>query len=217
MPPTPQFIALDGIDGTGKSTQCRLLADWLNSLGVATVTAVDPGGTPLGSRIRELLLFGQGQNIVTRAEALLFMASRAQLVETVIRPALAQGQWVVSDRFLLSNVVYQGYGGGLDPEELWEVGQLATGGLMPDHNLLLDIPLQVAASRMQRPLDQMESRSVEYRERIRQGFLTEAGKWPERVVVIDARQEVDAVQQSIRQQLRTRLEAAGVTLPESQD
>src|SRR6516225_4604683 len=110
------FLSLDGLDGAGKSTQGRLLGDWLRAEGHAVVTCVDPGGTPIGERIRELLLH---REMTLPCEALLFMASRAQLVAEVIRPALESGKTVISDRFLLANVVYQGHAGGLDPEQLW--------------------------------------------------------------------------------------------------
>src|SRR5262249_29501868 len=131
-----RFLSLDGIDGTGKSTQARLLADWLRQRGLEVVEAVDPGGTPLGQGLRAILL-SSGHALAPACAALLFMASRAQLVAEVIRPALEAGQVVVSDRFVLANIVYQGYGEGLDVEELRRVGELSTGGLMPDLTLIL--------------------------------------------------------------------------------
>src|SRR5262249_44522317 len=115
----PAFISLDGLDGTGKSTQCRLLADWLRGSGYAVTTSIDPGGTPLGTQLRSLVLHHRSE-MDRMCEALLFMASRAQLLAEVIRPALAAGRIVVSDRFLLANIVYQGHAGGLDVERLWE-------------------------------------------------------------------------------------------------
>src|SRR5437763_989526 len=111
------FVSLDGLDGTGKSTQCRLLADWLRARGREATLCADPGGTAVGDVIRTLLLEHRGEMSVT-CEAFLFMASRAQLTAGVIRPALEAGQVVVSDRFILANVVYQGHAGGLDPEKL---------------------------------------------------------------------------------------------------
>src|SRR5437763_8535069 len=127
----PLFISLDGPDGAGKSTQCRLLATWLRSQGLGVTECHDPGGTALGAELRTLLLTHRG-TMTLPAEALLFMASRAQLVDEVIRPALAAGHVVISDRFLLANVVYQGHAGGIDPQRLWDVGLFATGGLEPD-------------------------------------------------------------------------------------
>src|SRR5262245_48520985 len=125
------FITLDGIDGTGKSTQCRLLTDWLRDHGVSAVQCADPGGTPLGDELRQILLGHHGE-MTPACEALLFMASRAELTNKIIRPALANDQWVVSDRFLLANIAYQGYGGGLEVDNLWNAGRLSTSGLEPD-------------------------------------------------------------------------------------
>src|SRR5262249_24319849 len=116
MPHAP-FLSLDGIDGTGKSTQCQLLESWLRARGWDVVRCAEPGGTPLGEQLRGLLL-NQDHNITPMAEALLFMASRAELLERVIRPALSRGALVLSDRFLLSTIVYQGYAGGLDVDRL---------------------------------------------------------------------------------------------------
>src|SRR5437763_800965 len=145
MPRAP-FIALDGLDGTGKSTQCRLLADWLRVRGFTVTECADPGGTAVGEVIRELLL-GHRHEMSLPCEALLFMASRAQLTAEVIRPALDEGQAVVADRYLLANVVYQGHAGGLDPEQLWQIGHLATGGLEPDLTIVLDLSPEEAVGR----------------------------------------------------------------------
>src|SRR5882724_1254047 len=121
------FISLDGVDGAGKSTQCRLLADWLRGQGQIVVLCHDPGGTELGKELRDILLHHRGHMALT-CEALLFMASRAQLVTEVIRPAIEAGSIVITDRFLLANVVYQGHAGGLDPAALWNVGLFGTAG-----------------------------------------------------------------------------------------
>jgi dTMP kinase len=201
------FLSLDGLDGTGKSTQCRLLADWLRGRGRAVTPCVDPGGTPAGDRIRQLI-FDPGQPLTPAGEALLFMASRAQLVADVIRPALAAGGDVVSDRFLLANVAYQGHGGGLDPEELWQVGRFSTGGLEPDLTLVLDLPPAAARVRRGRPADRIESRDAAYHARVRAGFLAEARKRPDRIRVIDAAGTAEAVQQAVRAEV-SRLLAEG--------
>ena len=139
------FLSLDGLDGTGKSTQCRLLADRLRGRGLAVTECVDPGGTELGGRLREILLASRQTRIGMRTEALLFMASRAELVAQVIRPALDRGDVVVSDRFLLATVVYQGHAGGLPPDDLWAVGRFATGGLLPDLTLVSPVYLPGSA------------------------------------------------------------------------
>jgi dTMP kinase len=197
------FLSLDGIDGTGKSTQCRLLAEWLRGRGLPVVECADPGGTAIGAVIRDLLL-DRRREMALACEALLFMASRAQLTAEVIRPALAAGSVVVSDRFLLANVVYQGHAGGLDPEQLWQVGRLSTGGLEPDLTLVLDLPLEVALARRRSRSgadDRMEGRQAEFHARVREGFLVEARRRPERIVVIDANLPVEAVQERIRQEV----------------
>jgi dTMP kinase len=187
------FISLDGIDGTGKSTQCQRLARWLESRGLAVRCCADPGGTSAGDVIRTLLLEHRG-DLTAACEAFLFMASRAQLVAEVIRPALEQGQAVVCDRFLLANVVYQGYAGGLEPALLWKMGELATGGLMPDLTIVLDLPLDVAMARRARPADRMERKDRAYHERTRAGFLAEAALQPERIKTVDASRPVEQVE-----------------------
>ncbi len=135
------FISLDGIDGGGKSTQCQLLLDWFSQNGHPGIVCRDPGGTTLGEKVRSILLSKNTGNIDRTAEMLLYMASRAQLTTEVIQPALKAGQIVISDRYLLANVVYQGYGGGLDVDALWKIGHIATGGLDPDLTFILDLPL----------------------------------------------------------------------------
>src|SRR5262249_2493041 len=134
-----------------------------------------------------------------RAEAFLYMAARAQLVEQTIRPALERGETVVCDRFLLANVVYQGHAGGLDPDELWRIGEMATGGLEPDLTFVLDLSPDAAAKRLNRQLDRMESQGDEFRRRLRDGFRTEAARRPDKIVLIDASRPIDAVQAEIRQ------------------
>jgi dTMP kinase len=204
----PVFLSLDGIDGAGKSTQCRLLAEWIAGQGREVVSCVDPGGTPLGQELRGILLSHEGP-ISPACEALLFMASRAQLVSEVIRPALDAGKDVVCDRFLLANVVYQGYAGSLDIDLLWQVGVLSTGGLAPDLTFVLDLPLDAALSRRDRPADRMERRGAEYLRRVREGFLTEARRKPDRIQVVDAAGEVDEVQRELRERVRRLLKEEG--------
>ena len=197
----PAFISLDGLDGTGKSTQCRLLTEWLAAQKVPVTSCTDPGGTALGQELRRILLFGREHRIATMTEAMLFMASRAQLVEEVIRPALDLGEVVVSDRFLLANVVYQGHAGGLSADDLWTVGRIATGGLEPDLTLVLDLPPEAAVARRNREADRMEEKGEEFYARVRTGFTFEAGMRPDRYRLIDATPDVDAVQASIRREV----------------
>jgi dTMP kinase len=187
------FLALDGPDGGGKTTQAARLVEWLRSQGREVVACRDPGGTPLGDRLRAILLDRSADRVSLRAEMLLYMASRAQLVEDVIRPALAGGSVVVSDRFLLANVVYQGYAGGLDLDDVRRVGQVATGGLLPDLTLIIDLLPELAARRVGAPRDRIEDRPEDYRARVRAGFLEAARTYPAPVVVIDGKAGVDEV------------------------
>jgi len=182
----PRFIVLDGLDGAGKSSQLGSLADWLRARGREVVTCRDPGSTAVGDAIRAILLDRRDLHLDATAEMLLYMAARAQLVAEVVGPALARGAWVVSDRYLLSNIVYQGHAGGLDPDTIRRVGGVATGGLAADLVLVLDVDLATAARRLNRPLDKLEDRGDGYRERLRAGYLQEAAADPARIRVLDA-------------------------------
>ncbi|HEV3203187.1 MAG TPA: dTMP kinase [Gemmataceae bacterium] len=202
------FISVDGIDGTGKSTQCRLLADWLRRQGFSVTECADPGSTAIGDLIRPILL-DRGRHMTPACEAFLFMASRAQLTAEIIRPALDANHIVICDRFLLANVAYQGHGAGLDPQHLWQMGRLATGGLEPHLTLVLDLPIEMARARRQGPADRLESRDAAYHARVRDGFLREAQRQPGRIRVIDARAGIEEVHQWICQ------EVAGVVATDS--
>jgi dTMP kinase len=187
------FVALEGPDGSGKTTQAASLARWLASTGREVVACREPGGTALGEQLRSILLDRSDISIGMRAEMLLFMSSRAQLVEEVIRPALDRGAVVVVDRFLLSTVVYQGYAGGLDVDQLWHVGLAATAGLLPDLTLLIDIPPEVALTRIGPGRDRIEDRGETSRNRVREGFLTASKTYPAPIVVVDGSGDVDSV------------------------
>ncbi len=193
------FYTFDGIDGGGKSTQMDLFCAWLVERGQTVTTCRDPGSTPLGETVRSLLLDRHGMAIGRPAEAFLYMAARAQMVEELIRPALARGESVVSDRFLLANVVYQGHAGGLNIEQLWRTGELATGGIEPDMTFVLDLDPEAAARRMNRQLDRMESQGDLFRQRLRAGFLAEAARRPDKILVVDANRAVDVIQAEIRE------------------
>lgn len=192
------FFSFDGPDGGGKTTQQRLFCEWLRSSGREVVACRDPGSTALGDAVRKLLLDGGAMAIGRRSEMFLYMAARAQLVEEVIAPALAAGKTVVSDRYLLANLVYQGYAGGLDVETLREIGRTATTGIEPNLTFVLDVPDDVAVSRLNRPLDRMEQQGAAFRAALRKGYLAEAARRPERIVVVDAARSIEAVQAEIR-------------------
>jgi len=188
------FFSFDGVDGVGKSTQMDRFCQWLGQRGHEVVSCRDPGSTALGERVRDILLHsGPDTPICLRSEMLLYMAARAQLVDEVIVPALSDGKTVVSDRFLLANVVYQAHAGGLDVAATWRVGEVAVAGVEPDLIFLLDMAPEVALERITRQPDRMEQQADDYRARLRAGFLAEARRRPEQIVVIDAARSADAV------------------------
>jgi dTMP kinase len=192
------FFSFDGIDGVGKSTQIKLFCDWLRERGDEVVECRDPGSTAVGEAVRDLLLQRHDLSLGRMSEMLLYMAARAQLVERVIEPALRARKTVVSDRFLLANVVYQGHAGGLDVEKLWGLGQFITRGIEPDLTFLLDMPPEAATGRIQRELDRMEQHGDDFRQRLRAGFLAEAKRWPDKIAVIDASRSIEEVHSAIR-------------------
>ena len=199
-----RFIVLEGIDGAGKSSQVEPLVAWLRGCGRAVTTCRDPGATAAGDAIRAILLDRHDLHVAPTSEMLLYMAARAQLVAEVIQPSLARGEWVVSDRYLLANIVYQGHAGGLDPDTIRQVGAVATGGLEPDLVLLFDVDLETAARRLARPLDKLENRGDEYRGRLRAGYLAEAARRPDHIAVVDANGDLATVQANVRAALEHR-------------
>ena len=195
------FITVDGIDGVGKSTQIRRLEALLADLGLDCLVTRDPGSSEIGARLRALLLESELE-MHRRTEAMLFMASRCEMVEMTIRPTLQSGKSVISDRFLLANVVYQSVGqqaSAVDPETLWQLGELADGGLRPDLTLLLDMPAESAMNRIDRPADRMESRGVDYMESVRQAFLDQLPRSSPVTAVINADQDPESVFAEIKQ------------------
>lgn len=188
-----RLIALEGIDGCGKSTQARILAGRLG----AEVT-FEPGATPLGASLRSLLLERGEVAVSVRAEALLMAADRAQHVAEVIEPALASGRWVVTDRYAASTLAYQGFGRGLDLGELRSLVAWATGGLRPDLTVLLDLPVAVAAARRHgAEADRMESEADDFHQRVADGFLTLSAADGDPWLVVDATETVDDIASSI--------------------
>jgi dTMP kinase len=202
------FFVLDGLDGAGKSTQVELLSQWLQSAGRSVETCRDPGSTKLGNELRRIVLQRSSIAIDPRSEMLLFMAARSQLVREIIHPALDAGRIVVCDRFQLSTLAYQGHAGDVALEEIRATGRVATGGLEPTHTFVLDLPAMVALSRLDRGLDRMESRGLDYFERVRKGFLLEASRLGEHCTVLDATQPAEQTGREIRERVQ-RLLAAG--------
>ena len=184
-----KFIALEGGEGAGKSTQARLLAEALRLRGIDVVTTREPGGTPGAEAIRELLLTLEGEGWNPRAEALLFAAARSDHVERLIQPALAQGQWVICDRFLDSSRAYQGGGGGLSDADLLELHRIGSGGLLPDLTLLMEVPPAIAAERLaarQAGDDRIEAKGAAYHARVGHAFVRFADSDPQRFARIQA-------------------------------
>jgi dTMP kinase len=177
------FVTVEGIEGCGKSTQARRLVEWLGS---AALLTVEPGGTALGCAIREMLL-ANGGHVTPVAELLLFCADRAQHVSEVLRPALADGRVVISDRYTDSTIAYQGYGRALSLDLIRSLSAHATGGLSPDLTILIDVPVDVGLSRARRrsAADRIETEQREFHERVRQGYLALAQQEPARWAVVD--------------------------------
>ena len=199
-----RFITFEGGEGCGKSTQIRLLAERLRAVGKEVLLTREPGGTALAEKIRSLVREESDDPPNSRAETLLFIASRAQVVENVIRPALASGTWVLCDRFADSTFAYQGYGRGLDLEELKRINSFATGGLEPDRTILLNVSPEVSAKRMRAreaatntDADRMEKAGDSFHARLRQGFLELAAAEPDRFAVIQADGSVEEVEEAV--------------------
>lgn len=182
------FLTLEGPDGSGKSTQARLLADHLREKGHNVLLTREPGGTPIGDQIRRVLMDLGNKGMTPAAEFLLFSASRAQIVRQVIRPHLDAGGTVVCDRFADSSLAYQGYGHRLPLPAVRAVNSLATGDLIPDLTFLLDIPVEVGLQRRreQGAWNRLDDYDLEFHRRVRQGYLELAGAEPARWVVVDA-------------------------------
>ena len=208
---TGRFIVLDGIDGCGKSTQIRHLAQWLPVSGLMPSTAGlictrEPGGTPLGQSIRDLLLHTEADQVPSvTAELLLYAADRAQHVDTVIRPALLRGDWVLSDRFAGSTLAYQGYGRGLDRQLITRLESIATTGLVPDLTACLMVPVEVSLQRRHgEKEDRIEAEGRAFLHRVADGFavLAEQRHWCQ----LDAQKSVSQLSQALEQTLREALQ-----------
>ncbi|MGX1548778.1 dTMP kinase, partial [Streptomyces adustus] len=195
------FIALEGGDGAGKSTQADALADWIRAKGHEVVLTREPGATPVGKRLRSILLDVSSAGLSHRAEALLYAADRAEHVDTVVRPALERGAVVISDRYIDSSVAYQGAGRDLSPTEIARISRWATNGLVPHLTVLLDVSPEAARERFTEAPDRLESEPAEFHARVRSGFLTLAAADPGRYLVVDAAQEPEAVTAVVRHRL----------------
>ena len=197
------FISLEGVEGCGKSTQAELLAQWLEERGHAVERAREPGGTPVGEAIRNILLDPENSAMVPRAELLLYEAARAQHVAERIRPALERGAIVVCDRFTDSTTAYQGAGRGLGREVIEELHAVAAEGLKPDLTVLIDLPVAEGLARAARvkARDRIEHEAAAFHERVRQAFLEGASREPARVKIVDGLAPLEQVRDAIRAQV----------------
>jgi dTMP kinase len=203
------FIALEGGDGAGKSTQGRLLCAWLEALGYTVVVTREPGGTRFGAAVRELVL--HGEHVAPRAEALLFAADRAHHVETLIRPALGRGEVVITDRFMDSSIAYQGAGRDLGVDEVRRLNVWATGGLVPRLTVLVDLPAVVGRARRGGVHDRLESEADDFHGAVREHFLALAGADPDRYLVVDGELSAVQIHELVRARVATLL--ASRTVP----
>lgn len=205
----PLFIVLDGVEGCGKSTQVRLLAARLEEEGAQVVVTHEPGGTPVGERIRSLLLDPAYREITPVTEVMLFCASRAQHCSQVIAPALAAGKMVVCDRFASSTAVYQGYAGGLGMDTVVRVNEVATGGLEPDLLVVLDVDPEVGMRRKfgdrASQGDRIEQKPPGFHRKVREGFLEYARRRPGRAVVVSAYGPETEIHKDVWEHVRSRL------------
>lgn len=201
----PLFITFEGPEGSGKSTQAKMLADALGKLELKVLLTREPGGDPVGEDIRKILLDGADHSVTDRTELLLYLAARAQHVEKIIRPHLESGHIVICDRYIDSTVAYQGYGNGIDLELIHQMNKLAIGGLIPDITFLIDIDVETGLRRQQQ-WNRMERKNVEYHKRVREGFLAEARHHPERILTLDASQDIETVHQQILQTVERQIE-----------
>ncbi|MFE6664420.1 dTMP kinase [Streptomyces sp. NPDC057697] len=195
------FIALEGGDGAGKSTQVEALAEWIRAKGHEVVVTREPGATPVGKRLRSILLDVSSAGLSNRAEALLYAADRAEHVDSVVRPALERGAIVISDRYIDSSVAYQGAGRDLSPTEIARISRWATSGLVPHLTVLLDVDPETARERFTEAPDRLESEPPEFHTRVRTGFLTLAAADPTRYLIVDAGQDPEAITTVVRHRL----------------
>lgn len=208
------FISLEGCDGSGKSTQIARLADRLESMGLNPLVTREPGGTPFGERVRELLLDVNSPDRTILSELFLYAAARSEFVSKIVRPALAQGRIVITERYIDSTWVYQGYAGGISPSYIESINTIATGGLEPDLTLILDIdnPLVLKERFACKVKDKIESRSEEYHRKVREGYRELARRFPHRAIVIDASSDASQVESRVWKEIVSILSRKGYDL-----
>ena len=198
-----KFITFEGSEGSGKSTQAALVLEYLKSKKLPTMLLREPGGVKISENIRKLLLDVNNTGMGDECETLLYMAARAQMVKEILEPQLKSGKIILCDRFLDSTIAYQGYGNGIDIKIIEQLGLFATKGLVPDLTILFDIPSEKGLSRAGDKKDRIESRSLEYHKRVRNGYLDLSKQYPARIKVI----KVDAAKEEIFKRVKSYIDA----------
>lgn len=206
------FITFEGPEGSGKTTQIACLVEWLRGQGIDVLSTREPGGTAIGDRIRAILLDPASVEMRPEAEVLLFSAARAQIVAQIVRPHLERAGVVICDRYADSTLAYQGYGRRLDLATLRTITRFATGGLVPDLTVYLDVDVETGLRRKRQDADgdssqwnRMEAETLAYHQRVREGYLCMAAEEPQRWLVVDATDSVDDVQQAVRSRVEALL------------
>lgn len=190
------FITFEGCDGSGKTTQLNLLADFLKEKGCEVLITREPGAVGLGEKIRELLLNYDGE-VSQKCESFLFLADRAQHIDTIVKPAVEKGIIVLCDRHTDSTIAYQGHGRGLNIDELNKLNTLATGGMKPDLTLLFDVDSETSMQRVGTNKDRMESAGLEFQKKVRNGYLTLAKQEPNRIKVFNSSKSIEQLHQEV--------------------
>lgn len=194
------FITFEGIDGCGKSTQLNLLAEYLKSKGADVLITREPGAKGLGEKLREILLNYDGE-VSSNCEAFLFLADRAQHIDTIVKPAIEAGKVVLCDRHTDSTIAYQGYGRGVDLVQIKMLNKLATSGFSPDFTFVFDLDLETAFSRVGKTQDRMESAGLDFFERVRKGYLEIAKQEPKRVKVINSKDSIENIFEQVKKEV----------------
>lgn len=199
------FITFEGADGCGKTTQMKLLSDYINKKGIKTVITREPGAKGLGEKIRDILLNYEGE-VSDRCESFLFLADRAQNIDIIVNPAVEKGEIVLCDRHIDSTVAYQGYGRGLDIQKINMLNNLAVNGRKPDLTFVFDIDVETSMERVGKEKDRMESAGLDFYNRVRYGYLELAKQEPERIKVINAKQSIDDIHKEVIKIFETKMD-----------
>ena len=207
------FFTFEGIDGSGKTTQIKKLASFLNILGLETIITREPGGTRIGDKIRDILLDNTNKGMSAKTEALLFLASRAELVGQVIKPAIENGKIIICDRFFDSTIVYQGIARNLGQKDMLDMSLWSTGGIVPDLTFLFSLNVDASENRLnkqKKKRDRMEHEENDFKQKIQSGYLKVAGNFKDRIIVIDAAADEDSIFKTVKENTLNILTSRGI-------